>query len=175
MLCEEPLPVLCFPPAASSLHSVPRFLPWGYSAPIVPSLLPPDTRGWFMDLCPTPTPSFHFISSLFCLVIPGGEADPHLWSSLWPFPEPSPVQIYPFWRQRNKTAQGIQGAVTWEITQWHNNCSVFSLKTPLFYFPYWWLLATKPVFMWQYPQKGLYSRGIIVLEIIILYQSGEVD
>lgn len=152
----------------------PGSCPGGTRAPIVPSLLPCDTRVWFMDLCPTPP--YHFISRLFCLVIPGGEADPHLWSSLWPFPEPFPVQIYPFWRQRNKTAQGIQGAVTWKIMQCHNNnFSVFSLKTPLFYFPYWWPLATKPVFMWQDPHKGLCSRGIIVSEIIILYQSGELD
>lgn len=60
------------------------------------------------------SPLSHFISSLFCLVIPSWEAVPHLWSSLWPFPEPFLVQIYPFWGQRNKTPHSIQGAGTWK-------------------------------------------------------------
>lgn len=78
---------------------------------IVPNLVS-LSHLWFMDLCHIPTQSFHFCP--FCLVIPSWEAVPHLWSSLWPFPELCPDQIYPFWGQRNRTLCSIQGAGTWK-------------------------------------------------------------
>lgn len=111
---------LCFslvfhlPPSCFML--CPWFLPRGDSTPIVPSLVPP----WHTsDLWTSVVPMLgHFISSLFCLVIPGREAVPQLWSPLWPFPELFLVQIYPFWGWRSKTIQGIQGAVCQWSGQW---------------------------------------------------------
>lgn len=147
-----------------------QLLPGGDSAPIVPSLLSPVTN--ICDLWTSViSPLRHFISSLFCLVIPGWEAVPHLWSSLWPFPEPSPVQIYPFWGWRRKLHRAFKVQAHEKYTQCCNNNNLvcfFSLKAPLFDFPYWWHPDTKPVFMWKYPHRGLYSRGVIGLEAIIL-------
>lgn len=43
----------------------PGSCPEGTVLPLCPVCSPHDTRVWFMDLCPTLTPSFHFQSILF--------------------------------------------------------------------------------------------------------------
>lgn len=78
-----------------------RSCPEGTVLPLCPAV----TRG--CDLWTSLVASLgHLVSSLFCLVVPCGEAVPHLWSSWWPLPEPSLVQTDPLLRSEEQNCTG---------------------------------------------------------------------